>query len=234
LEEILTALAVESKVSLSALFSEGGLDRLVLASGGVPRDYITLVSESIAVAKNRGPSAKTGTDRVIAEDVNEAAGRTVDTKFHDLREDASAEAAALQELVVEVTNHCRRTGSAWFLVDFRDKELVRQFNRLENMRFIHEIDTNETLPDPQSSRYHVYFLDISQLAAQRALQLDFMGWNKREKRRGRKLVFRSHEAQMSDLVMAKPVQLDMDDLMAVVGEIDPPAESPPDQYTSMS
>jgi hypothetical protein len=67
---------------------------------------------------------------------------------------------------------------------------VRQLNRLQNMRFVHSLDMNESLPDSESSRYNGYLLDASQLAAQRAWQVDFMSWQKREKRRARKLAFR--------------------------------------------
>lgn len=189
LEKILAALANEASVDIGRLFSEGALDRLVLAAGGVPRDYIGLVSEGIAAAKNRGPSAKVGSERVIAEDVNTAAGRSVDTKFNDMREDAGGESAELQRLVVDLTNHCRTSNSACFLVNTNDVALVGQVNRLQNMRFVHAIATNETLPNQRSDRYNVYVLDVSQLAAQRAWQVDFMGWTKREGRRARKLVY---------------------------------------------
>lgn len=229
LEEILGALAAETEVEVELLFTAGALDRLVLAGGGVPRDYISLVSESIAVAKGRGVSAKAGTERVIAEDVNEAAGRTVETKFNDLAEDAGAEASELRELVVALTNHCRETRSACFLVDFRESDLVTRLNRLQTMRFVHAIDDNETLPDPQSSRYNVYVLDVSQLAAQRAWQVDFTGWTKREKRRARKLVFTSNAAMAaaSAPVHDEPFeQLAIDDELAIVGSIDAPGGSP--------
>lgn len=231
LEEILGALAAECDVNVGKLFTAGALDRLVLAAGGVPRDYIGLVSESIAVAKNRGVSAKSGTERVIAEDVNEAAGRTVETKFNDLAEDAGAEASELRGLVVALTNHCRKTRSACFLVDFRESDLVARLNRLQTMRFVHAIDDNETLPDPQSSRYNVYVLDVSQLAAQRAWQVDFTGWTKREKRRARKLVFTASAADSSR--DAQPAtsqdgyeQLAMDDALAVIDIIEAPVGTP--------
>lgn len=167
LEQILDALAKEKGVRITELFSAGALDRLVLAAGGVPRDYIGLASDSISVAKNRGPSDKAGTDRVIAEDVNEAAGRTVTLKFDDLTEDARDRSDELRELIIKLTAHCRTTGCAWFLVDTMDPDLVRKLGRLQNMRFVHLLDSNETLPHQQSSRYLVYLLDVSQLAAQR-------------------------------------------------------------------
>ena len=74
LEEILSALADECAVTVEFLFTPGALDRLVLAAGGVPRDYISLVSESIAVAKGRGVSAKSGTERVIARGCKRGCG----------------------------------------------------------------------------------------------------------------------------------------------------------------
>ena len=161
----------------------------MLAAGGVPRDYIGLVSESIAAAKNRGPSSKAGSERVIAEDVNTAAGRTVETKFNDMEEDARGESSELRQLVVDLTDHCRMVNSACFLINTNDTELIDQVNRLQNMRFVHLIEANETLPNQQSDRYNVYVLDVSQLAAQRAWRVDFMGWTKREGRRARKLVY---------------------------------------------
>ena len=66
LEEILKALAREVSVEIEELLSDGAKDRLVLAAGGVPRDYVGLLGEAIEVARNRGPSAKSGSSRVIA------------------------------------------------------------------------------------------------------------------------------------------------------------------------
>ena len=222
LEKILAALALECDVETDKLFSGGALDRLVLAAGGVPRDYIGLVSESIAAAKNRGPSSKAGSERVIAEDVNTAAGRTVDMKFSDLQEDAGGEAHDLHRLVVDLTNHCRVSGSACFLVNTNDVALVNQVNRLQNMRFVHAIATNETLPNQRSDRYNVYVLDVSQLAAQRAWQVDFMGWTKREGRRARKLVYPPSSARSTEGSVAEnqSTEIAQDDERAVVEGVD--------------
>lgn len=229
LEQILKSLADEKGVVLESLFSEGALDRLVLAAGGVPRDYIGLASDSVSVAKNRGVSDKAGTHRVIAEDVNEAAGRTVTAKYADLDEDAGDKSDELRELIIKITTHCRKTGCAWFLADTLNQTLVRKLGRLQNMRFVHLIDSNESLPDQQSSRYLVYILDVSQLAAQRAVQVDFMGWTKREKRRARKLVFSEDAAVEQEPARAREVRsvqttlFDDDD--AIVRDVDPPAST---------
>lgn len=226
LEDILRKLAKEKEVELEKLFSDGALDRLVLAAGGVPRDYIGLASDSISVAKNRGQSDKAGTNRVIAEDVNAAAGRTVTLKFADLDEDARDRSDELRELVIKLTAHCRLTGCAWFLADTLDQDLVRKLGRLQNMRFVHLIDSNETLPDRQSSRYLVYILDVSQLAAQRANRVDFMGWRTREKRRANRLVFSEsaitdESVQQSKSVPPKAPALFEDDQDAIFVSVDP-------------
>lgn len=220
LEEILDNLCAESSVSRRDLFSDGALDRLVLASGGVPRDYIGLVGESISSAKNRGPSGKSGSDRIIAEDVNSAAGKTVETKYKDLEEDAGGNTDDLRRLVIQLTDHCRSTKSSCFLIDSSNAELVDLTNRLQNMRFVHLVATNETVPNQASDRYHVYVLDVSLLAAQRAWQVDFMGWVKRESRRARKLVFDPTSAVALPTPGPRP-DVELDDSLAVIDEIDP-------------
>ena len=54
------------------LLVEGGTERLVLASGGVARDFLTIFRRAIDVARERGKNYRG--DRINAEDVNIAAG----------------------------------------------------------------------------------------------------------------------------------------------------------------
>ena len=226
LEQILSALAREAAVDVERLLSEGARDRLVLAAGGVPRDYLGLLGEAIRIARDRGDSKKSGTERVTAEDVNEAAGQTIKGKFNDLNEDAGDAGNDLRDLVISITRHCRNTQAAWFLVDFRDQNLMAEINKLENMRFVHEIAMSETVPDPGSSRYNIFLLDISQLVAQRAQHsVDFMGWAEREKRRSRNLVLRlgetDHEPRIDKISASNEnEQLLLLDDSAIVPEIE--------------
>lgn len=53
LMKILAQFAKEAGVDLKALMADGAPDRLVLASGGVARDFLTLFSRSVAVAQER-------------------------------------------------------------------------------------------------------------------------------------------------------------------------------------
>ncbi|MCQ4084427.1 hypothetical protein NGB36_28565 [Streptomyces sp. RB6PN25] len=115
LEEILATIAAKSEVDVKDLFTDDARKRLVLAAGGVARDYLRLASGSITEARNRGVSDKTGSHRVIVEDVNKAAGLISPTKFDDLRKDEPAEAQQLERLVRKLTEFCREKKPPTFL-----------------------------------------------------------------------------------------------------------------------
>ena len=189
LETILTNISKQSGTNTDTLMTPGALKRLVLASGGVPRDYLRLAAQAVQQARNRGPSAKAGSHRVMAEDVNQAAGQTGPAKLNDLREDAPEEAATLEALLADLTEFCRAKKAAYFLVDNQDAGLSSKIDQLQDLRFAHLLFENETLPDEGSRRHKVLLLDVSHLSAQRALEVDFEGWQERSNRRRRLLIY---------------------------------------------
>ncbi len=189
LEEIYESIAKKVSVEIHDLWTDGALSRLVLASGGVPRDYLRLAGESIKHARNRGVSAKSGSERVMAEDVNSAAGQTAETKLADLREDAPTEAADLTELLEDLSEFCRHNKVGYFLVDSRDSTLVSKIDQLQDLRFVHLLYDGETLPNAGSRRHRVFLLDVAYLSFKRARQVDFEGWMDRSKRRRPLLVY---------------------------------------------
>jgi hypothetical protein len=192
LEKILNNLAHNASVDLDRLLSEGSRERLVLASGGVARDYLRLTAGAIEQAQNRGITPKSGTNRVIVEDVNEAAGTIAPSKLDDMKRDAPELAARLRALVVNLTEFCRQTQCAYFLIDAQDRQLSDSMDALQHLRFAYLLDESETVPDRASQRFNVWLLDIAELSAQRATQqMDFDGWQKREKRRNRRLIFQT-------------------------------------------
>lgn len=190
LEEILSKLAGSVDIDPKVLFTDGARERLVLAAGGVPRDYLLLVREAIEEARERGITTKTGSHRVGVEDVNAAAGRIAPGKLEDLKRDTPSEADVLERRVIDLTNFCRTRKSAYFLIDSQDHELMNELSTLQHLRFAHLLYQSETIPDRSSQRFNVYLLDIAQLSYQRATQgVDIDGWRTREKRRNRKLVY---------------------------------------------
>ena len=189
LEKILHSVSAPSEVDIDSLLTIDARKRLVLAAGGVARDYLRLTSGAITEARNRGVSAKTGSHRVIVEDVNKAAGVLAPSKLEDLSKDEPGQAAVLESLVRRLTEFCRQRRAAYFLVA-TDSELSQQVNALQHLRFTHLLFESETVPDQRSKRFNGWLLDVAELSAQRATTgMDFLGWENREKRRNRRLIF---------------------------------------------
>lgn len=189
LEAIFQSIAKTVSVEIHDLWTDGALSRLVLASGGVPRDYLRLAGEAIKHARNRGASEKAGSERVMAEDVNSAAGQTAEAKLADLREDAPTEAAGLTALLEDLSEFCRHNKVGYFLVDGRDNDLASKIDQLQDLRFVHLLYDGETLPNAGSRRHRVFLLDVAYLSFKRARQVDFEGWMDRSKRRRPLLVY---------------------------------------------
>lgn len=189
LEQIFENIATSKDVDIHSLMTTGALTRLVVAAGGVPRDYLRLAREAIRHARNRGPSDKQGSDKVIAEDVNSAAGQTAEPKIADLRADAPSEAAELESLLEDLGEFCRHNKVAYFLVDQRDPDLTRQIDQLQDLRLVHLLLDGETVPNAGSRRHRVLLLDVAYLSFKRARQVDFEEWNDRSKRRALRLIY---------------------------------------------
>jgi len=92
LEIILSQIGQTVDVDIYDLLTEDARKRLVLAAGGVARDYLRLTAGAIEEARNRGVTKKTGSHRVIVEDINKAAGLLAPSKFEDLKVDEPLEA----------------------------------------------------------------------------------------------------------------------------------------------
>jgi len=205
LEQIFSSIANRENVDIRGLMTGGALTRLVVASGGVPRDYLRLAREAIKHARNRGPSEKQGSDKVMAEDVNSAAGQTAEPKVADLRTDAPDAAAELERLLEDLGEFCRLNKVAYFMVDQRDPGLTKQIDQLQDLRFVHLLFDGETVPNAGSRRHRVLLLDVAYLSFKRARQVDFEGWNDRSKRRAPRLVYaRGAGASVAEAQQVRP------------------------------
>lgn len=139
------------------------LGRLVLASGGVPRDYLNLFASSIVQARKSRPNAK----EVGREDVAVAAGGAARGKKRDLEQDvASDTAGTLLYALDRISTKVKGDGFAYFRVDFAEKsEKGYEFlGQLADFRFVHLIQA--TLSDQHKGgvKYEAYILDLSEYA----------------------------------------------------------------------
>ena len=161
------------EVNVPSMFdtiSKSALDRLVLASGGVPRDFMVLGSLAIQVARERS-NAKTA--RV--QDVNEASGRNAQPKLQELEDDAASSLGSANASKEALTNLrsflLDERQTTYFRVDFRDKEIhQREYDLLQSLmdlRLIHLINSSVSDERLAGHRAEVYMLDLSQFASSR-------------------------------------------------------------------
>jgi hypothetical protein len=159
--------------SLQTVFRRRALDRLVLASGAVPRDYLVLANQAIGEARKRANARVVG-----IEDVNRAAGQASAAKRRELEEDLaadSAEAGLTLNALSALRGFClERPGVepyTYFRVSFRAKESRQEeyalLTRLLEVRMIHMLDASISDPKRAGTRFEVYMLDLSEYTGQR-------------------------------------------------------------------
>ncbi|WP_322628113.1 hypothetical protein [Halothiobacillus sp.] len=171
LKKVLTKFSSEAGISnISDFITDGAFDRLVLASGGVARDFLSIFRRSIDVAreKGRGPS---GTDKVSAEHVNIAAGEYDSSKREELRRDTSdgVEATSLESVFIKLKEFClEKNNTNCFLVnkDEQGKE-IDYIHELVDLKLIHLVRSRVTVSGRPGQIFEAYMLDLSQYAGAR-------------------------------------------------------------------
>ena len=181
LQNVLRGYVEETDVApFSKFLSASAVDRLVLAAGGVPRDFLTLCASSLQTARGRANARTVG-----VQDVNNAAGVAAQTKLQELEDDA-ASAKGRSGVLVAALNCVREflittQQITFFRIDFRDKERhsteYRLLQGLADLRMLHLINASLSDPHHAGSRSEVYLLDLSQYSGSRLKQkltvLDF-------------------------------------------------------------
>jgi len=158
---------------LDNILAEGGLDRLVLASGGVTRDFLGLFWRSITEAKERLQRSDGDHHRgpkIGAEDVNLAAGSYGEIKREEFQKDSPEDRRELENAFNKVKEFClENTKKSIFLYDqedqSKDSELLKQ---LIDLRLLHQVKSRVTVRSRTGKIYRAYLLDVSQYTGERA------------------------------------------------------------------
>ena len=183
LENVLTQYSKRVGIpALGRIFHTSALDRLVLASGAVPRDYLVLAARSIARAQERDKARLVG-----VQDVNHAAGDAANEKIQELEEDMASNVGTAQRTIAalnEVRTFCLQEESfTYFLIGYRDKEdnpdRYSVLTDLMDVRLIHLLDAGVSDAHAAGKRSEAYLLDLSQFSGSRLKQrinvIDFKG-----------------------------------------------------------
>lgn len=146
---------------VSAIAKTEALGRLVLASGGVPRDYLNLFSSSITVARSNRRDAR----EIGREDVAQAAGQSARIKKRDLEQDVNRDYAdSLIHAIQVLGDAVKGAGFGYFRVNIDQKsdpgyELLAL---LVDLRFAHLINASLSDNHKVGVRYEAYILDLSE------------------------------------------------------------------------
>jgi hypothetical protein len=157
----------ESGVRRGDFLARGALDRLVIASGGVARDFLGLLRRSILVARERGDTSRG--EKVGVEDVNGAAGEYDSSKREELGRDTLDERQRLEEEFAEIGKFVNYQSKAnVFLLDknLPDSE-ISLIEELVDLRLVHRVRTSVTVADRPGKTFEAYMLDVSQYTVAR-------------------------------------------------------------------
>jgi hypothetical protein len=145
LERVLAGICTPLGIEIDRLLTEGGRERLVLASGGVARDYISLTRRALRNSTERPAHKWRVKNRITAEDVAEAATAHYEQKQDELRRDAEQEAEALRTRLTEIVRFCVETHRTnVFLVEtnkLEEEEWGKDIEALADLRFVHGLRT---------------------------------------------------------------------------------------------
>lgn len=194
---ILEQFAKESGLKLDDFMTDGARDRLVLASGGVARDFLTIFRRAIDIARERlaGGDASRG-ERIGAEDVNKAAGEYDKFKREDFSRDAGRDdEKLLLDAFDRVSSFCLATaGANCFLIDKDYTGLdVATIPELVDLKFLHHVRSRVTVSGRVNRLYDAYMLDLSQYTGERARRnfeiVEFWGKNAEDSLRKSRFIY---------------------------------------------
>lgn len=169
-------------VTLQDLTTEAARERLVLASGGVPRDYLSLTADALRAAAKRDDMPNRPRNRITAEDVNEAAPALLAQKDQELLTDASPDdVERLRAQYADLVRFCSQERKRnIFIVEataLREEQWGKDIAALSELRFLHSIG-NLTVKSGSErytgKRFEAFVLDLSAQVITRARGIEII------------------------------------------------------------
>jgi hypothetical protein len=168
---ILTQLARDTGVRLDEILVDGGRDRLVLTSGGVARDFLSIFRRSIDTVSERIIRKElTRGPKIGVEDVNIAAGELGQFKEEDFARDTSEDdQMRLKSALDHISEFCVSKANASCLLIEKDMpgDGAQAVNELVDLKFLHRAKSRVTVRDRSGRLYDAYMLDISRYTGER-------------------------------------------------------------------
>lgn len=146
-----------TSLDMQSIFTENGFNQLCLASGGVPRDFLTLFVKTVNNLKSDVNISKT--------EVNETAIAHFKNKLDSLKVDTSDEKEILEHYLNYVKNFIiNEKKTNVFLISNEDIEnhshVKQAILELVDLRTLHLIEKNTSSAPGDGKRYSAYIIDI--------------------------------------------------------------------------
>lgn len=177
-------------VEVGRLLTERARDRLVLASGGVARDFLAILRGAIHIEREMGKSTRVG---VTAS--NLASGEHESTKRDEFRKDTLEGADELEKEFARIKTFClEKNKKNCFLIE---KDLTTDtyghIKQLVDLRLLHTVASRVKAFHRTDHIYEAYMVDVSQYTGERKRRdLDIIEFWKpagRDKMRGASLIY---------------------------------------------
>ncbi|PZW79121.1 hypothetical protein DFS21_10719 [Pseudomonas sp. 2848] len=200
------------------LFNADAAHALTLASGGVPRDFLTIFVEAVSLSVSSGK-----TDRLTPTYIYKAAAsQAIPNKRRNLSEDAGVtDAPALEAAFADIISFClKEKKKTAFLVSSDDVHAMaaehEMLQQLVDFKLIHLIDQNTSAASGRAGRYSAYTLDAALFMAPRKRNIEIVEFWLQDAHRGSKGV---RESPIYPLQRIKLNQQNIE-LEAVLGEVE--------------
>lgn len=150
------------KEATTELFNQQAFERLVIASGGVPRDFLTIFINAIDIAISSGQTKHLTPTNIWKS----ASSFSYRNKLQNLRTDVSSDAQAIERVFRNLLTFCiSENKSTSFLISQNESQQEPQAHeyilQLMDGKLIHVIEPDTSAASGRSGRYEAYTLDFS-------------------------------------------------------------------------
>jgi len=151
--------AASSSLRIDDMFMGDGFTQLCLASGGVPRDFLSLFVNLANQELSRG-------NEIGKVQVTDAAISTLNSKLESMKEDSGDEDAILSNCLSHIKRFVydeKRTNAFLISKDDLDSNSIghQAIRELVDLRLIHLVDHNTSKAPSDGRRYEAYIIDVS-------------------------------------------------------------------------
>jgi hypothetical protein len=199
LEKVLAGITEKVEVDLEVLITDGGRERLVLASGGVARDYLSAVRGALRNATERPASGTRIRNKITSEDVARAAAALYEQKQEELKKDAGEEAEALRSRLSEIIDFAVESNRTNVLLveatKLQEEAWGKQIQGLVDLRLLHKVETLSTKRGGETyagRKFTAFTLDLAawtSTRSERISPMDFWKTSEKQKMRNVKLIY---------------------------------------------